>query len=1713
MSLESFKVARANAKRNIQRIKAAVNAGPKGKALTVPELKCRLGILESYFTQILDAQTNIEALDPNDEARCDIEDLYISTKISIEAKLGEHPTNLKPVESLMPCTVSHIKIPALELPTFNGKYSQYKNFITSFMQVIDREPRLSNVEKFNHLRNCLKGPALETINAFQITSDNYPKALERLTERYDNTTLIFLENITTLFQLKCVSPSNAAQLRSLVDNASALYCSLLSLGDEKSICNAMLIHIVMDKVDAESQSKWKESLDFKKLPTWAECAQVLERRCQFLESIDGSPTTPVAKANERNNNRKHKENRHTFSLSSSRNTCNLCAQPGHTVCKCPRFNSMDVAERFETAKRLALCINCLSKNHKVSTCSSIYKCRICSQGHHTLLHRPHSGTLSTSPSSSSPQQYATSSSPSTPLTYTNTASVHTHCGNSSAGQVILATALILVQNASGEYQLGRALLDSCSQVNLVTEDFAQRLRLPRERYSTEILSIGNSRTKIKHTTSTSIKSRFNGFEMPLSFCITSNISYQPECEIDISNWNVPMNIQLADEYFYKSKRIDVLLGTESFFNILSIGQLRLGDSLPCLQKTLLGWVVSGRYKPSTNSMCIIPSSLLLSEEKIDKQLENLWKLDDLESKPTKLTPDHLKCEEFYIQTVKQTTTGRVMVRLPLKDTTSALGNSFSIALRRFNLLERRLSKDAEIKLQYVEFMREYLRLGHMSLVESPNFHKPHCFIPHHCVQKPTSTTTTLRVVFDASCKTSSQRSLNDILLVGPTIQDELYMLLIRFRLYRFAITADIVKMYRQVLIDPCDRRLQYILWRNSEEEQIRTYELNTVTYGTAAAPFLAIRTLHFLAEQYALEFPLGSQKIKDSFYVDDFLCGADSSHELSKIKEEVSEILSRGCMQLTKWHSNHTMFRGDNSGKLINLNEDSLTSTLGITWNQVKDVFLFSFNPKLINHGNCTKRTILSIASSLFDPLGLLAPLIIIAKIILQELWILKLSWDESVPQHLQTAWEELLKDLSHLPSIEIPRYCLTHMARSVQIHGFCDASIRAYGCCLYLRTVDSYNNVSVRLLTAKSRVAPTKKKSLPKLELCGAVLLAQLYQKNNLSLSSQATETYLWTDSQIVLHWIKQHSATLSTFVGNRICEIQDATANCRWRHVPTSQNPADIVSRGSTVREIQDSIWFTGPKFLLQDQSYWPINKCDQFDSDEANKEKRKSAFKNTIKTNYIIESLSNYSSHMKTVRIAAWMLRFYRRLKKIDTYNSYTLSSTELENAMLCIVWNLQQLYFFDDIQRIQKGLNVQGSLKYLNPFLQLTEGFNLLKVGGRLELANVADEQKHPILLPSQGHFVEGYIHHLHIKNYHAGARALIALVRQRFWIINIRTLARRVVNSCIHCIRYKPRLLQQIMGNLPAERLNPSRPFSHCAVDFCGPINTYYRIRGKGPYKTYIAVFVCLASKAVHIEVVSDLSTDAFIASLKRLIGRRGLPTTIFCDNATNFVGARNQLAALKEFMFNKETQKHVVDFCSNQFINFQFIPPRAPHFGGLWEAAVKSAKGHLYRTLKNTRLTFEELMTAMVEIEAVLNSRPLSPLSADPNELQAITPGHFLIGDSLKALPEPVMQFKEIDNLVYWTRITAIKQRFWQQWSKDYILELQSRNKWTTSQPNIMKGALVIIHEDNIPPQVWKMGRVIETISGRDQRVRVVDVQTAKGIIRRPVHKLALLLS
>ncbi|XP_076483009.1 uncharacterized protein LOC143304429 [Bombus vancouverensis nearcticus] len=494
-----------------------------------------------------------------------------------------------------------------------------------------------------------------------------------------------------------------------------------------------------------------------------------------------------------------------------------------------------------------------------------------------------------------------------------------------------------------------------------------------------------------------------------------------------------------------------------------------------------------------------------------------------------------------------------------------------MAMKRLISLCRRFQRDKRFEADYRAVIQEYVELGHMTKITTDNCTDDGYFLPHHGVIKESSQTTKLRVVFDGSAPTTTGVSLNDVLHTGPKLQDDLFFILLRFRSHQYVITGDVEKMYRQFLVRPEDRKFQQILWRNSDGE-VDSYQLNTVTFGLSAAPDLAIRCLKQLADDGGHRYPRAATVLQRDFYVDDVLTGVDRKVEARSWRTELTELLELAGLNIRKWASNdRELLRGlseqDINDKLL-LGESQTFKTLGVVWNSFDDSILYSVK---INStaSRITKRTISSEIAKIYDPLGLLPPVIVRAKMLLQRLWTLKIDWDESLPADVHTEWS----------------------SSGNELHGFCDASERAYGACVYLRIITPDGHVWTRLLTAKSKVAPLKSQTIPRLELSGALLLASLATTVLQALPSNISRTVYWTDSTIVLHWINTSPHTLKTFVANRVTEIQQKTHTSDWRHIPAADNPADLISRGQSPEDfLRPTIWQHGPEWLQQPERYWP-------------------------------------------------------------------------------------------------------------------------------------------------------------------------------------------------------------------------------------------------------------------------------------------------------------------------------------------------------------------------------------------------------------------------------------------------------------------------------------------------------------------------------------------
>ncbi|XP_077260520.1 uncharacterized protein LOC143896497 [Temnothorax americanus] len=1187
------------------------------------------------------------------------------------------------------------------------------------------------------------------------------------------------------------------------------------------------------------------------------------------------------------------------------------------------------------------------------------------------------------------------------------------------------------------------------------------------------------------------------------------------------NWPHLKDLTLADQDFAGSAPIDVLIGAELFGSLILDGVRKGAANEPIAQNTVLGWIISGPTGGARSSQRIDVHQASVDED-LDFNIRRFWEVEEI-PRTSQLTPEDQACEEHFLRTHYRNLDGRYVVRLPFKKGPPiSIGESSRSALQSYLRAENRLKREPAKAAEYHDFLKEYADLEHMQLVpdnEESTDPTQIVYIPHHAVFREGSTTTRIRVVFNASSPTTNGTSLNDHLLVGPKLQTNLAAVTLQWRLYRYVYSADVTKMYRQILVNPLDCDYQRIFWRPDPDSPVLAYRLGTVTYGIAAAPFLALKVTLQLVVDHGAAFPLAVPVLQRKRYIDDFTFGADDQTLARQTRDQVVAIMAKGGFTLRKWASNSSDLLDDidpadhGLAQARELREDERIKILGLSWNPNRDVFQFQVkgSPTLGE----TKRKILSEIAKLFDPLGWATPVVIRAKIFMQQLWASKCSWDEPVPSDLFTQWRRYYEQLPELEKITIPRWTQYGPHTLDQaLHGFSDASTTAYAAVVYMRTVSMDGTVTVTMLAAKSKVAPLKTMSVPRLELCASQLLARLLLFVCRLLDMPYTPTYCWTDSQVVLAWLSRSPACCKTFVANRVADIQTSLPNTSWSHVSSDENPADCASRGISPAELAANyLWWSGPSWLIQPPEQWPKDVLPE--ATKTTLEERPST--STAHTTTVTPSWDlskRYSSWSKLLRVTAYIQRFVRNIRSqqqdpfVISPPSIALLPVKVEFAENFWLQSIQADLFLNEITSLTNAVPIpkSSSLLPLNPFL---DNQKLIRVGGRLRNANISETTRHPIVLRDHP-LVRLLIRDTHVRALHAGSQLTLALLRQKYWILRARSLVRAVLYKCVICTRELAPIPSELMGDLPGVRVNRSvRAFVHTGVDYAGPVSVRTaKGRGNKAHKAYISVFICMTTRAIHLELVSDYSSPAFLAALSRFVSRRGRPTSIYSDNGTTFQGADRELTtAIKLTTKDPNFLNHL----ATEGTAWHFLPPSAPHFGGLWEAAVRSVKYHLKRCVGSYTLTFEELATVLCRIEACLNSRPIAAVSENLDDYQVLTPGHFLIEGPLMAVPEPsVLEINET-RLSRWQLLQRNTEQFWKSWSNDYLLNLQQRPKWRVVHKLAKVGQMVLLRNALAPPCQWELGRITACHPGDDGLTRVVTIQTARSQYKRPITKLCFL--
>lgn len=1751
----------------------------------ISQLQIRLEKIEPLWDEYLSIQDEIEILEDKSEPneRLEFENTYCELVGQIrlicnkylEAQNSQKDGSVCSNTSVQSNQISSsVKLSPITIPSFDGNYTNWLDFKESFKSLVGENKFISEVEKLIHLRSSLGQEPLELIKSLELSAQNYKKAWDLILDRYENKKIIIHSHLRAIFEYPQISSESYKGLRQLFDNTNKHLHALKSMGEKIEEWDRVMIYVISNKFDSTTKRGWESYQYSGDLPTWKDLTKFMKNRCEILEKLeytnhDGKQKTQNIKKSGYSNSYA------ATNESGSQNIeiqCLNCKE-NHLVTECPLFLKLSISERINLIKKLRLCLNCLKGNHPFWKCH-YKKCTRCKRPHNILLHLEKSettnavstnitlvggGTPNSSCGSAQAPQHQVP-----PVVQESTereaiersfaklaenieqllrrgtvpgagagASVagltcSTDCAVADTGsisQILLSTCIIKIFNGV-DFVLCRALLDSGSQSNFISESMVKRLNLSPTKVDHVVKGVGLALSNISKQVNVSIGSCHTDFVMNINCLVLPQITDRlPLVSFNKSILNIAELQNMADPKFNIQSDIDMLLGSSIFWQIIGTEQKSLGKNLPVVQSSKFGWIIAGNLNVKSQSRADYSVSNLNINQRssLEKQIVKFWEVEEVQPKRIVLSENEKYCEDHFSQNTQRDATGRFIVKMPFKEILKDLGNTRESTLKRFQCLEKRLNKDKGLKKEYSNIIQEYETLGHMREINLENVADNGYFLPHHAVIKNTSLTTRCRVVFDASARSSSGLSLNDVQYCGPTLQQDVFSILLRFRKYKWVMTADVSKMYRQVKMHEDHTKYLRIFWRQELTEKLKCYELQTVTFGTASAPYLAVRCLMELANQNKNSSPLASKVISNDFYMDDLLSGSDSAEELILIQKEISQILLSAGFELRKWLCNnrevlrHFEVNKGQDFSILHIGEDEQNKTLGVYWNSHKDLMQYVIN-NITPKDKVTKRVILSNICQIFDPLGLLGPIIIVSKLIIQDLWKLKTDWDEQVPTELNIKWNNFLKQLPIINQFEIPRHVCISDYICIELHGFSDSSEKAYGACLYIRCVLSSGEISSKLLCAKSRVAPVKHKlSLPRLELCASTLLANLAHKTCEALEINFNNKTYWTDSMITLCWIQGEASRWKTFVGNRVSEIQTLTNSKDWYHVESSKNPADLLSRGTTPELLKSNdLWWYGPDFLTFPQEAWNIQ--NEIPENLEIPEQRSITTLVIKEDSIITQLLTKFSNIQKIQRILTYVFCFIKRIRKKNLPLSAgnknqalpPLSVEELEHSLNFLISEVQRQHFAEEYKCLQNHLPLSKKSKILglNPFLK----DKLIRVGGRLRNSSYNFDKKHPILLPKSHILTELIVRQEHKRLMHCGSQLLLCSLREKYWPIAGRNVCKKICKNCIICFKTKPtNNTSYLMGDLPDVRVNNYFPFLNVGIDYGGPFFIKDRkFRGAKITKAYICLFVCMCTKAIHLELVTTLSTDDFLIAFKRFVSRRGKPANVYSDNGSNFLGTNNELSGIYQFL--QTNSQYIAENLANDQVVWHFIPARSPSFGGLWETGIKSVKYHLRRVLSETAYTYEQLSTILCQIEAILNSRPLSPLSSDPEDMTALTPAHFLIGRSLTALPEYHVIDIPQNRLDLYQQLQSVIQHFWKRWQKEYVCELQMRLKWKQNSQNQVKvGLLVLVKYENAATLSWKLGRIIKLYSGSDKIVRVVDIKTTNGIIRRSLNNICCL--
>ena len=968
-----------------------------------------------------------------------------------------------------------------------------------------------------------------------------------------------------------------------------------------------------------------------------------------------------------------------------------------------------------------------------------------------------------------------------------------------------------------------------------------------------------------------------------------------------------------------------------------------------------------------------------------------------------------------------------------------------------------------------------------------------------------------------------------------------------------ALSSDIRKAYLMIGVHESHRDLLRCLWWDDvykDDPTPKIYRFTRVIFGATPSQFLLNGTLDEHAKKYEKIDAEFARKVRKDFYSDDLCTGAKNRELAYELYKKFRVRFAEANFDIVKWRTNDKDLReliGDES------EHDDEAKILGIKWDEVRDEFILGVKDIFVNAENInpTKRNVLKVIASCYDPIGYLSPITIQLKLLFQEICSVQITWDDLLPADLVKKWNIIV---GYLKIYSDQRLCRRYFVENlndpiehVYLHGFSDSSKVAYGAVVYLKARFRSGIISTSLVSSKARVVPLKKiHTIPRLELLGNLILARLINVIWCALNEERRidDLFCWTDSKVSLSWIKATRQEFKVFVENRVNEIRRLVEPTKWYHVKSSDNSADILTRESTFN--YDEKWWKPPFLSTIDEDNLILGHGNISDSNNTPIENEK--------FNEEVRCLKNTSciiinSNVNLNHVCAWVKRFINncRVTIENRKLQSNLDDKEIAESSLIVrkifklKLSLDKIIDIESYSSAEKLFNVTAwVLRFINNlkeknnritnetlscselqcarnnWLAITQNSieqdeyfrrnniilkkdnnGLIRLQGRINEANLPFDTKQPIVLP-KSYLTELLILDCHSYVKHNGYRSTLEEFRSRYWCRNIRTTVRSLVRKCRLCrIMNSRAYTYPNTPDLPQLRLRDDYAFSGVGCDYIGPLyakNVFIADTSEEEdmYKCYVILYTCASTRGVILDVVPDLSADHCLYSLRRFFARRGVPQSIFSDNGTAFAA------------------KMVQCFTSNRNIEWYWNVPKASWRAGFFERLVQTVKRCLTKTVKGYELDYVELQTVLYEIELIMNSRPLGPIY---DEGSVLTPNHLLFGrklricnDESRFVPTKITNEKRVSHL------EIVIDHYWTRWSKEYLTSLRNYelyvNKKKVITPSI--NDIVLVKDDKMPRYKWRLGRVTELIVSRDKQIRSVKLLmgNTRTSIKRPINHL-----